>query len=129
MDDDTYHYHHLPEIIQQKTARIGGLPFLTVWQFFAMFGVGGFLLALGAPLLLVVMGAAAGFGALYVYNGEFLALRWYAVLQTAVRIRLHHPPVVNLAAAWATVQPQEMKATAVVYPVATGLGVVTDAEV
>ena len=121
----TYTYRQVPEIIQQKTARVGGLPFLTVWQFMAMFGVGGVFLALEAPLVIVGTVATAAFVALYVHNGEFLALRWWALLKTAVLIRMNNPPVVNLTDAWKTIEVAKKSSAAAIYRPTSGAGVVT----
>lgn len=125
MGNFMYQYHHLPEIMSQKAARIGGLPFLTVWQFIAVFGAAGFMMALKVPAVFAFTIGLIAFVGLYVHKGEFLALRWVAIIKTAVLVRVSRPRVVNLSTDWNSMRTTKRTGGAVIFKTGEGSGVVS----
>ncbi len=74
-----YMYRHLPEIMEQRAARLSGLSFLTVWQFLACAGVGAVGTGLKMPIPVVVILVLLAYGALFVWRGEFIFSRLWAI--------------------------------------------------
>lgn len=111
--------------MEQRAARIGGLPFLTVWQFMGVMGMYGFAAAIGMPTLLSIIIAVMVYVALIVYRGEFLCLRLWAVLKVAVLMRVGKPSVINLSAEWEVLKERKQSSAAIIYRTAAGGGVVS----
>lgn len=124
---DGYYYQHVRHILRQKTARIGGVPFLTVPQGLAMMGLGGFGILTSMSLPFIILFAILGYVALTIYQGEFLILRLARILKAAVLIQTNNTPTLDLAQQWQAVaqQRQRSSAAAVVYT-ADGVQMVSD---
>lgn len=119
-----YMYRHLPEIMEQRAARLSGLSFLTVWQFLACAGVGAVGTGLKMPIPVVVILVLLAYGALFVWRGEFIFSRLWAILRTAARVRARRPATINLDRAWDGMQKRKAAGAAVIYRRPSGGGVI-----
>jgi hypothetical protein len=121
------YYQHVRHIIRQKATRVGGVPFLTVPQGIAVMGLLGLGTVMQLPLVVTGALAMVGFVALYIYQGEFVALKVGRVLKAALLVQSDNAPLVNVGQYWQQLarQKQTSRSAAVVYQ-AEGVSMVSD---
>jgi hypothetical protein len=84
----------------QKEMKVSGLPFFTIPQIMGAITVMGFVMVFGIPFSLALFFALVAIAGAYVHNGEYVLLRAFRIIQTAVQVRINSPRIIALDAQW-----------------------------
>lgn len=104
---ENYYYYHVRHIMRQKSAKLGGIPFLTMPQGIAVLGTLGLANVLQLPLLVMGLLAVISYLSLYISQGEFIATRVIRVVKIAILIQLNQAPTTNITDAWKVLADEE----------------------